>query len=448
MAFDLRLITGSNSGSGIDVQGTVDQLIYAEQAPERLLQQQQQQLDTQAAALTDINAKLSTLEDTVVALRDFSGVTNARLATSSQPAVLTASADASAATGTHVVVVKSLSTRSSCYSGVLATPTTTFNSGSFDLKVGDTTTTIAVDETRNSLEMLATYINGLNLGVTASIVSDANGSRLGLVSNSSGMAGDVTISNNTTDLGFTKAVAGANASVTVDGVPIEMAGNTLTGAVRGVTLNLLNAAPDSPILVTIAPDTNRIRQALNDFVSRYNAVVSAANAQFAWNPITKQAGPLAGDSSLRGIQSALLSSAAYSISGNEGFVNLTSIGIEMENDGTLSINSSKLDDVLANHYAAFTNFMQSVPARGFANHFGAELMRLTDTVDGPLNVSLIGISSTKGLIADQISDFEVRLDARRQQLLDQYSRIDTMLRQFPLLLAQINAQLGALDNGK
>ena len=133
----------------------------------------------------------------------------------------------------------------------------------------------------NTLSGLASYINGQNLGVTASVVTDAGGARLSIASNSSGGGGDFTVSNDTVGLGFTKPVTGVNASVTVDGVPISSATNTVTSAIPGVTLNLLAAPPATNVAVTIAPDTTQISGAINTFVSSYNAVVQAINAQYA-----------------------------------------------------------------------------------------------------------------------------------------------------------------------
>ena len=95
----------------------------------------------------------------------------------------------------------------------------------------------------NTLNGLATYINNQNLGVKASVITDSSGSRLALVSQTSGAAGEITLSNDTTGtngkgMGFTDAVDGKDASLTVDGIPIDSASNTVTGVIPGVTLTL------------------------------------------------------------------------------------------------------------------------------------------------------------------------------------------------------------------
>jgi flagellar capping protein FliD len=75
--------SSSSSGAGLDVGATVDQLIYTEQAPERLLQQQQAALSAQASALRDINGRLETLESSINDLKDLSGAFGTRSVQSS-----------------------------------------------------------------------------------------------------------------------------------------------------------------------------------------------------------------------------------------------------------------------------------------------------------------------------------------------------------------------------
>ena len=223
------------SGSGIDVLGFVNQVLFAERAPVRLLETQQVLLDAQSSALSDINTKLSDLKDAINALKDLSGKFNTKITASSDTSVLTATADASATAATHSITVSALATTSSYYSSQLADGSTTFATGSFDLQIGTgSPTTITVDATNDTLDDLATHINSLALGVTASVITDADGARLSILSDASGVPGDLTISNNTTGLTFTKAATGTNASLTVNNVPINSTSNTVSGSGVGV----------------------------------------------------------------------------------------------------------------------------------------------------------------------------------------------------------------------
>jgi len=437
--------SSSNSGSGLDVTAVVDQILYAERAPQRLWQQQQARFSAQATALSNLNSNLTGLKDKVNALKDLSGAITAKAAASSDTSVVTASVEPNAPSGVHLVTVTSLATTSSYYTDPLTSSTDPLATGSFSLKVGSANAVlITVDGSNNTLDKLAAYINGQNLGVNASVIRDANGARLALVSQSTGSTGDLSITGDTTGLGFHKSSAGVNASLSVDGVPVSSASNTVIGVLEGVTLNLTGAAPTRSVSLTVRPDSGRASAAVKDFVAAYNAAVGAINAQFTYNPATTSAAPLAANSSLRALQASLLADVTYSISGNNGLVNLASLGVNMNNDGTLTVDSPELDGVLANHFADFQNFFQSAAPSGFARHFGADLIMLTDSTQGILNLNLKENSSNQRALGDQIAELEDRLVLRKQQLVDQYSRIDIMLRQLPLLQSQISGQLAGL----
>ena len=433
-----------SSGSGIDVTAVVNQILDAARAPERLWQQQQSTFTAQSNALNSINSGLSALQTAMRALSDVTGALSTNQTTSSQTAILSASAQAGAPAGNHLVTVTSLATTSSVYTDALANGTTTFQTGVVTLQVGSVSTDITVDSSDNTLNALATAINNKKLGVAASVINDANGSRLALVSQATGQPGDLTITGNTTGLNFHKSVAGQNASLTIDGVPFSSATNTVTGALSGVTLNLAGSAPSTPVQISIGPDTNGATQAVNNFVSAYNTVIKAINTQFSFNPATNTGGALSANSSLRSLQSSLLSDVTYAMSNNNGYQSLASLGINMANDGTLSVDQTTFTNVLTGNYSSFQNFFQGL-STSFGSHFSADLTSLTSPTTGVLNENLSEIKNQQATLSSTISDFEDRLAARQQQLITQYSQIDAMLRQYPVMLQAINAQLATLQ---
>lgn len=432
--------TSASQGTGIDVTSVVDQLIYADQAPERIWQQQQRVLASQAIVLNSLNSGVSTLKDKMFALSDLTGAFAALTTTSSDPSLVTATAQSNATTGVHTVVIDHLASVSSYYTDPVASSSTTLAHGTFDLAVGGTTKTITIDASNDTLDKLSAYINAHDYGVQASVLNDANGARLALVSKTSGVPGDLGVSANGTGLVFHKSADGVNAGFTVDGVPLSSTTNTATGVIPGVTLNLLGAAPGTPVSLSVAHDTAGIKSALNDFVTAYNSVVKTINQQFTTDT-SGNAGYLAGNSALRSLQSSLLSDAAYSIEGT-GIVGLASIGINMEDDGTLTVDGSKLDDSLANHYSDVQSMFQSTVSGSFGANFASDLNSLTSSNSGLLSANINENTQNQRDLTDRIADFEVRLDDRRTFLTNQYSQIDAMLRSYPLLLQQITGQLG------
>jgi flagellar hook-associated protein 2 len=439
-------VNGSGLGTGIDVSQMVDQQMSLLREPEVALQEEQTTLSTQSSILNALESGLQTLQTDVQAFTDVTGQFNAKTATSSDATQLTASAGPTAVVGTHTIVVSQLATTSSYVTDVaLANGNTTFGQGSFTIQVGqNAAATVTVNGTDNTLNTLATAINNQNLGVTASVITDANGARLSLLSNTSGAGGDITIdpNANTTGLTFDKKVTGTNASLTVDGIGISSASNSVSGVIPGVTLNLVTANPQQPVTLTVSPDTSAMTSAINSFVSDYNTMVEAINNQFSYDPNSGSAAPaLLGDSGLELIQQQLYSAAGFSVGGNNGIVNLESIGISTNNDGTLTVNSSTLNSVLASQPNDVLNFFQGGTS-SWGQNFNTNLYQMTNPLSGSLNVELANNTQEQNDLTDQINDFEARLSTQQQQLIDEYSTINTTLEQLPTTLAQIKAQLG------
>jgi flagellar hook-associated protein 2 len=431
----------TSAGAGFDVQTMVQEAIAADSGPLTQMQNEQTTLQGQAAALNTIEGELTAFQTSIEALSDPVGALYSETATSSNPGILTATATSGAATGNHTITVNSLATTSSAYSAEFASASTALATGSFDLQVGSKpATTINVTSSNDTLSGLASSINALNLGVTANVVADANGSRLTLVSSTSGSAGTITVSNDSVGMGFTQ-IAGSDASLTVDGVPISSGSNRVSGVIRGVTLNLLSASPGTAVSLSIGPDNTQITDAVNSFVSAYNKLISDVNSQFAINPTTQQAGVLASDSSVSMLQEQLLAMVNTSTTGNSGIVNLASLGINMQDDGTLQVDTATLDQNLSTNAAAVQNFFQNSSQTGFAQTLNNTLMQMTDPVNGLIPVDINGNTQAQTTLSGEISDFQDYLNTLQQSLTAEYSQADAVLQQLPLLQSQISQQL-------
>src|SRR3954466_2857145 len=252
------------NGSGINVSSVVNAILGPKSGSISLLQNQQTDLSTQAGILTGLNNNLTNLAAAVLSLASIHGPLTAQSATSSQPGILTATAQTTAPVGTHEIVVSSLATIGTLYTDPLADSNASFltggaTTGDVKLQVGGASGTIhdiAITAGSNdTLSTLASYINAQNWGVTANVVTDANGSRLALTSQLTGAPGALSITNNNTGLTLNPPAGGTNASLTIDGVPFSSTSNTLTGAIAGVTLNLASAAPATQVQLTVGPDT-------------------------------------------------------------------------------------------------------------------------------------------------------------------------------------------------
>ncbi len=441
----------NTSGSGIDVTSTVDAILQIDAQPEVNLQNQVTTLNSQTSALQTIETDLASLQTAVQALSDPTGALNAVTVNSSNNDVVSATAETGTTAGTHTIVVNSLATTSAAYSAPQTSATSALPTGTLEIKVGSNTAvpiTMGTAGSTDNLNDLAAYINQQNMGVTASVITDSSGAILSLVSQTSGTAGALTITDNTgtngsDGMGFTQATdaqgnpLGTDASLTVDGVPVTSGSNTVTGVIPGVTLTL-SGTSTSPVTLAIQPDLTQASTAINNFVTAYNQVMTDINTQNTYSG-SGTPPPLLGDPSLDLLQSQLLNGITTSMSGNGDVVNLQSIGIQLQEDGTLTVASSSsadsmdLNDALANDFSAVQNLFQSTSSSspGVAQALNTALTALTDPTNGPLNLDMSGISSQVTDLNTQISDFQYQLQQTQAQLTTEYSTINTTLEQLP-----------------
>ena len=438
------LLSAFGSSQPINVPEAVSQALAADEAPEVQWQNQQQTIQTETTALNSIESDVTALEGTLTAISGPSGALTSMTTSSSDSSIVTATAVNGASASNHVVVVNGLATTASWYSASVASDTTTLASGTFTLQVGTgTPTEITVGNGTNTLDDLANAINGMNLGVTANVVTEASGARLSIVSNSSGAASNITISQDTT-IGFTQAVAGQDASLTVDGIPIDSASNTVTGAVNGVTFNLVGASPGTPVDVVISPDVNSASTAISNFVSAYNQVVGDVNTQFTVGANGME-GPVAGDPTIRMLQSDLLSAGGYSTDSN-AVATLGDLGITMNDDGTLTLDSATLNNAIQSNFSAVESFLEGASSNGFVNFLSNQLTSLTDATNGAFTVDLQSLSNENTDLQNQINNYQPYIQQQQTYLTNEFNQADIALEELPTEEAQLNAELGYQPN--
>jgi len=431
----------SGKTSGIDVSSVVNELMQVEDQPETQMQSEQTTINSQISALTSISSQLSTLSSDVNTLNDLDGAFSQMTTGSSDSTIVDASAESTATPGTHTVVVNNLATTSSSYSSYISSGTS-LGGAQIVVQYGSNpnnpvkTDTINIPSSDTTLQQAESYINSGGYGVTANVVTDSQGSRLVLVSNTSGANGNLTVTSPATT--FTSA-PGVDAQLTVDGVPVDSASNTVTGAIPGVTLSLGAAEPNTSVLISVEPDTTQASTAIQSFVTDYNAVVGSINSQYALDSSGNE-GVLAGDSSLQTLQSELLNMISTSVTGN--YPNLQSLGIEMQNDGTLQVDSSTLSNALSSDYSDVQNFFQSTS--GWGQLANTDMTQLTDPTQGPVAADINGLNQTNDDLTDQISDFQANMTGVQQQLTTQYDNLNSLLIEYPMQMQEAADQLASL----
>jgi flagellar hook-associated protein 2 len=316
----------------------------------------------------------------------------------------------------------------------------------FQIGDGSTTSTITVNS-GDTLSDVADEINAQGMGLSASVVSGSSGAYLQISSTDNG---SVSVSADPA-FGLTRANTASNATLTVDGIPVSSASNTVSGVIPGLTLNLTGTTPaNSPATVTVDADTTQISQALSQFVSDYNTALSQVNSQFTYNTSSGSEGVLSGDSIIRSLQGMLENVVSYtSPSSSTGTANgstpiqsLADLGITVNDDGSLTLDTATLNNALANPSSVQT-FFQGWALNGFAGQFSTELSEFADPDTGSVAQEISSLNQQYSGLQSQINDYESGYIASQQTVLTaMYSQAEIALEQLPTEMQQIQDQLG------
>ena len=382
------------SGTGFDVSSTVASIVSNLQSVETPWKNQLTSLQSQDAVLSNLGSLFSNLSKDLNQLTDFQGVLAQKTGSSSDTNVLElTSATPTAVAGTHTVVVNNLAQTSS---GYLAPVTNSSDvlSGSISIQVGSgTAQTVTIGSSNDTLSGLAAAINAANVGVSASVLTDSSGSRLSLVSGTSGKGGNLTVTSSITDtsnsnasLSYTSAVTGTDASLTVDGVSLTSASNTVTNLIPGVTFQLLApSGSGSQVQVVIGNYNTGVESAINSMVTDYNSLISAINAQEG-NDSSGNAEPLFGSPTLSLLQQQLL--GGLNTQNPNGYLNAVtntsdalsgSISIQVGSGTAQTITLNSTDNTMSGLASAINTANIGVTANLVTDSTGTRLTLVSNT---------------------------------------------------------------------
>lgn len=373
-------------GSGLDINGLITKLMDVEQTPIKALAKKEADYQAKLTAYGTLKGAVASFQTAAKGLSTTSKFSTAK-ATVADAAILAANASSIAKPGSYSVEVTQLAQSHKIASGTVADPATAIGTGtltidfgtyssagnSFTVNADKTSKSITIDSTNNSLSGIRDAINEADAGITASILNDGDGYRLVLSGNESGGANSLRVlvsgDNSGTDidaLGLsqlaydpTKTVGtgknlaekapAKNAELTIDGIAVSKSTNSISDAIAGVTLNLLKKTEtDTPTTVTVARDPTNVKTAVEGFVKAFNEMAATMKQLGGYDFKTQVGGLLLGDTTLRSMQAQARSILTQRLEYADGGVSsLSDIGVSFQRDGTLSINSTKLDSVLA-----------------------------------------------------------------------------------------------------
>jgi flagellar hook-associated protein 2 len=451
-------------GSSIDVGTIVDNLIYADSAPVRKMQNQVSTLQSKMSSFQSLNTKISALTDKLNSIlfgdteapfvkpSTFAGWLSDSIftkckATSSDEDKIAVTAD-NATAGSYDIMVSSLARTQSTASVNFAATTSTTDTGVITITKGGQDYTVTIDSSNATLIGVRDAINNASAGVTAAIINDgsANPYRLVISSNETGTANSFTMTGALSEtLGITAPVQqAADAQFTVNSVTITSSSNSVSDAISGVTLKL-KAVTANPVSISVEKDTDALIESFQGFISAYNEINSAINGQFTYNATTKKAGVLSGDATLRDIQGLLQNQIIQPVSNQ--FTNYSvagQAGLQFNRDGSISLDETKFRAALESNPTSVAALFLGDDTPGVLSNLQAALEGIVDPLSGPIHHSTDSINQNIKDINDQISDYQMRLDKEREMLTAQFNKADEALRLLTVTQSSLSSQISKL----
>ena len=400
-------------GSGLDTTSIIDAIVNARRAPrETILNNKITQREVQISAFSEIKNSLNSLK-TNLALYD--GLNGLGITSNGTAVKATITNPDIADKFSHKLEVNSLATSQTLVFDGYSSASTTLGTGTLSFSFGTwsgssftangTTKTATVASGNGTLEGIADSINDANIGVTASVIKKTATNYALVIQAPSGLANAMQISVTEDDASSsfdaltytsynssTQVVAGADASLTLDGVSITRDSNSISDLIDGVTLDVSSTTTSAETL-TAKFDTTTAQLAAEGFVAEVNNIISLLKTNYNRDPDASLSGNLAGDPLVGHIINQITSTLSAEISGfGASSVYLANFGILTNRDGTLSLNTTTFKKEYEANPDSFNAIVNSRVTTGSSLVSGT--MHGTSYVPGSYNLAFSGSAAT------------------------------------------------------
>jgi flagellar hook-associated protein 2 len=451
------VISSTGIGSGLDIGSIVSSLTTAAGlAQNTQLSDRKGVLAAQVSAYGTFRSALDTLQATLTNLESPSTLAG-RTATLSDDKVASGSATSGAIPAQYSIQVQNLATAASLASQPVVSGATIIGTGTLTIAVGNTSASISIGSTDNTLAGIAAAINGAadNPGVSASILTTTAGARLVLTGNTTGAANAITVTQSGGDGGLaaltydpthgvtklTQTAAATDASFSINGFAATSPSNQVSSVISGVTLNLLGTtAANTPATLTVGNDTAGAQTSVGTFVTALNGLITSIQSLTGYDPSTQTAGPLLGNATLESFQNQLTNILDQVKAGNTGAAtSLASLGIAANPQGTFDSNTDTLSNALTVSLSSVGNFFGGTS--GIATQLNNLINEYTQS-GGLLDSINQGLQSGLTDVANQQSALNARMATYSATLTKEYNAMDTAV----ALLKQTQTYLTAEFN--
>lgn len=295
--------------SGLDTSTLISNLMAVERQPRDAMDVRRKAQQSAIDSINAITTKLAAVSTAAAALQRPSGWT-LRTATSTNDAVAVATAAAGASVGTLSFTVAATATAHALVTGnsIAATDTVIASGGTLDFTIGGESVSVSVGS--GTLQEVSDAINAAGIGIRAAIVNTGSGYRLQLAATSTGAASAFTLDSSIDPVAGSMLVAtsGTDARITVGSGPgaydVTSSSNRFAEVLPGVAVTVKSVSA-SPVTVDIAADGEGLATKVKALVDALNAAIGEVKTRTAYDPATKTAASLNGESAARRLTAAL-----------------------------------------------------------------------------------------------------------------------------------------------
>jgi flagellar hook-associated protein 2 len=295
--------------------------------------------------------------------------------------------------------------------------------------------------TGNNLNSLVKQINGLTGNpVTASILTTSNGDYLSLSANSTGNAAlQLTNQSGTTPANIITANnAGTDAKFQLNGIPIDQASNTVNNVISGLTFNIVGKST-TPTTLTLASDPSQLTSDLQTFVTSYNTLATAVQAQTG-----SSGGALVGDSTIRQLQQTMQHAISYFSSGSGSVESLSDLGVTFNGiDGTLTFDSTKVSGMGSSQLTDALKFLGSTTTGLGA--FSQSFDQFGNSVTGLIQTEISSDTASDATLQTHIDSTTAQINLMQQNLAKQIEASDALESAYESQQTELTASLQGLD---
>lgn len=445
-------ISSLGIGSGLDLNGLLDQLRSAERKQLEPLSRQVAQQEAKISAYGRLKSGVDKLQNAAEALND--SALFQKLSASVQGDGLSASTSESASPGRYDIEVTSIAT-----AGTLASTrvdnledSLTDAGATLDLDFGDGSSYQVSLEAGSTLEGIRDTINAdENAGVDASIINDGTGHRLVLSSRETGADAGITgMTFNGLSAGVTlgedagTARLGKDAELSINGITITSATNTVEEAIQGVTLTLSPEAEGNTLSLTVSQDKGSVKEAVNKWVSAYNELQSTIGRMIKPGSDDSASGELIGDRTVRTLESRMVRDLTSSVPGGD-FSLLSDLGISLTKEGRLEVDEEALDAAISESPGAVASFFAGDSEEsGMAGTFSATLEQMLDD-NGMIGNAIEGAESRVDSLTERFTRMEANVEQTIERYRKQFAALDGMIAQMNQTSSYLTQQFDAMS---